>query len=380
MKPFVLIAIFPLLLCSCTGNKAPKSSVPFDKQVEEYLKKFPYQDTYEYMLKYIGGDPGKLNTLTGGDKPELTKAGEDIVVRMNNDTYYTGGFIYLSEGPVKLTASYSDPDRFYSFQLMDEKNCNFHNIIRPDGDYYLYYGDKPDGADEKYIESPSLIVAVLIRVEVKDKNDASDVEEAKKVFEGISISGPEINELPEVDLLSSFDDTVAEKAHKMMDSVFANSPFRELVASPEQVPDVVSYLNLAAGTKNAWGGPVASHSTYQIMFYDQEGNILMGNKGVYTITAGEPPVKAFWSVTVYDTERGGYFHPNPEDKYHINNTTAVRNEDGTITFHFMSNCEEGNVNCLEVPPGQFDLAVRYYLPKEDLIQGKWSMPLPELEK
>jgi len=34
-----------------------------------------------------------------------------------------------------------------------------------------------------------------------------------------------------------------------------------------------------------------------------------------------------WSVTVYDTTTGR-FHPNDDDCYHINNTTAVKNEDG----------------------------------------------------
>ena len=375
MKLFAII-LFSLSLLACTNTT--KTTQSFDNKVEDYIKKFPYQDTYNYMIKYTGGNPGMLNKPTPGE-PQLTKAGEDKIVRMNNDTYYTGGFIYLAEGAVKLSANYPDSNRFYSFQLVDEKNCNFHNIINPVGDYYLYFGEKPEGISaEKAIESPSLIVAVITRVEVKDLNNSTDIETAKKVFHGLTISGPEIKEFPKLDLLSSFDDRVASRANQLMDSVFANVPFKDLVASPEQVPNEVSYLNLAAGTKGGWGGPVAEHSTYQMIFFDKNGSELEGNKGTYTITTEEPPVKAFWSVTVYDTESGGFFHANKDDRYHINNTSAVKNEDGTYTFTFKTTCTDDDLNCLEVPAGKFDITVRYYLPKKELISGQWSMPLPVL--
>ncbi len=374
LVPFLLILV---IVASCTKTKENTAS-SFDQQLEDYLIKFPYQDTYDYLMKYTGGDPSHFNKLTTVNKPVLVQAGEDKIVRMNNDTYYSGGFIYLSQGPVKLSSYFVDETRFYSFQLMDDKNCNFHNIIRPEGDYFLYYGEEPDNLEGQLIESPSLLVGVIIRVEVKDKDDPSDVALANKAYAGLDISGPEITEFPQVDLLSDFDDAVAIRAHEMMDSVFANVPFRGLVAAPDQVPDEVSYLHLAAGTKGGWGGPVAEHSTYQMIFFDKDGEPLDGSKGTYILTTEEPDVNAFWSVTAYDTERGGFFHPNKDNRYHINNTTAVRNDDGTITFTFKTSCEDGDVNCLQVPAGKFDLTARYYLPKQKLIDGEWTMPLPEL--
>lgn len=96
------------------------------------------------------------------------------------------------------------------------------------------------------------------------------------------------------------------------------------------------------------------------------------------MTTTEPPVDTFWSITVYDAERGGFLHPNAHDKYHINNTTAIKNEDGTVTFLFKTNCEEGDLNCLEVPAGQFDLVTRYYLHHEEIRSGEWTFPKLEL--
>jgi hypothetical protein len=377
MKKNLIIFLLALIVASCQTT-TKQTAATFDEQVQEYLQKFPYQETHNYIVKYTGGNPAALNKLIT-DSAELLKAGNDIVVRSNNDTYYTGGFLYLAEGPVKLGAAYADPSRFYSFQLMDDRNCNFSNIINPEGDYYLYYGEKPEGIEEgELIESPSEIVSVLIRVEVKDPNDPEDVAEAQKVFYGITASGPEIGEFPELDLLGSYDSAVAKRANELMDSVFANVALRELVAAPDQVPDEVSWLYLASGTKAAWGGPVAEHSTYETMFYDENGALLDGSRGPYTLTTKAPPVDAFWSVTVYDTKRGGYFHPNKDDRYHINNTTAVPNDDGTYTFTFKTECTGEDVNCLEVPPGQFDLAIRYYLPQQPLIDGIWKMPVPKL--
>lgn len=377
MNRYIIFFILVLITVSCNSKKN-KTDLTFDQQIEGYIKKFPYQDTYDYSVKYTGGDPSHFNVLTTLNKPVLVKAGDDKIVRMNNDTYYSGGWLYLSEGPVKLSTDFIDTTRFYSFQLVSDHNTNFYNIIQPKGDYILYYGDKPDSISGELIESPSLLVGVIIRVEVKDENDPADVELAQKVYDRLEISGPKITKYPKLDLLSGFSDSVARRAHELMDSVFANVPFGELAASPEMVPDEVSYLNLAAGTKGGWGAPVAEHSTYEMLFFDKNGESLDGSKGAYTLTTEEPAVDAFWSVTVYDTERGGFFHPNKDNRYHINNTTSIRNNDGTITFTFKTQCEYGDINCLEVPSGKFDLCVRYYLPKEELISGNWKIAKPTL--
>jgi hypothetical protein len=367
-----------ILLVPTIALAQPKPE--FEKQVAEYIKKFPYQETFKMAMDYTKGDPAKFNTWAMGAEPALVKAGEDKVVRMNNDTYYKLAFLDLSKGPVTLTSKRPSKTRFSSFQLMDNRNVNFRNVMHPDGVFTLYHGKRPRNIKGEAIESPSRGVAVIVRVEVKDKNNAKDVAEAKAVFNGIGLDGPKVDNNPELDLLSGFDEKVAKEALRRIDETFTSKPFRELVAGPGEVPSKVSYLKLAAGTKGGWGGPVTSHSSYETIFTDKDGKKMMGRNGTYTITTEEPPVDAFWSVTVYDTERGGFFHPNNEDKYHINNTSAVKNDDGTVTFLFKQKCEPGDVNCLEVPAGQFDIATRYYLPGEDIQSGKWTIPRPVLTK
>jgi len=366
---FVLCAATVLSIFSVFANAQ-------DDARSEYLKRVPYQETFNYMMQYTGGHPAKLNNWVDPSEPVLIKAGEDKVVRSNNDTFYKSAFVDLSEGPVTLTSSVADPNRFSSFQLMDDRNVNFRNIIRPEGRYVLFHGETPTGAEGELVEAPSAIMFVLVRVEVKDPNDANDVEKAEAVHRGIEISGPEIATIKPLDLLSEFDAEIAKAADAQMEETLKTVPISEMLAGPGDVPDKVSYLQLATGARHGWAGPVSSHSSYELIFTDPRGDTLVGSEGPYSLTTEEPPVDAFWSVTVYDTSTGRFFD-NPDDRYHINNTMADKNEDGNVTFLFKTDCEETDVNCLYVPDGEFDITARYYLPDEAIQTGEWTMPRPE---
>jgi hypothetical protein len=136
---------------------------------------------------------------------------------MNNDTYYKMAFLDLTSGPVVLSSANASDSRFSSFQLMDDRNANFRNIITPDGDYTIYYGDAPDQAKGKAIASPSALAVVIVRVEVKDKADPEDTADAEDIFNGISINGDQPAEFPTLDLLSEYDEAVAEESLRRMD-------------------------------------------------------------------------------------------------------------------------------------------------------------------
>jgi hypothetical protein len=378
-----LVLALVVLTCGCTLSAcAPEESTVndnFEKQVQDYLQKFPYQETYRYAVLQTGGDPAKLNTWVVA-VPSLLKAGQDAVVRSNNDTLYKMAWLDLSEGPVILGSASPSAKRFTSFQLQDDRNANYRNIIQPAGSYTLYYGERPETISGEAVEVPSLLSAVVLRIEVKDKNDPADLADALSVFDGITIEGPAISQLPVVDILSEFDEQVAQEASRRMDETKRTVPYREMIVAPGQEPGKdVSYLNFATGTKEGWGGPALAHSSYESTYTDDTGETLDGSRGEYVLVTEEPPVNAFWSVTVYDSTTGR-LHPNEHDRYHINNTTAVPNADGTFTFHFKLSCKDADQNCLEVPAGPFDVAARYYLPEPEIMSGEWTMPLPSLVK
>jgi hypothetical protein len=368
-----------IALAFVTACSSPDAD--FEKQVEEYIQKFPYQDTNDYVVKYTGGDASKINTWIVGAEPVLVKAGEDKINRMNNDTIYKMAFVSLEDGPVVISSSAPTKDRFNSFQLMDDHNVNYKNIFHPAGEYTLYHGQKPENIRGTAIEVPSALSVVIVRVEVKDKHNSQDMAGAAENFNGITIEGKQPKALPSVDLLSEFSEEVSDEANRRMDEAFKTTSFSKTVVGPEmELGRDVPYLAHSAGSKLGWGGPDTSHSTYEALFFDAEGAELDGKKGTYVVTTEEPEVDAFWSLTVYDTERGGHFHPNKEDKYHINNTTAVKNDDGTISFMFKQSCTTEDMNCLEVPAGKFDIVARYYLPSMEIQTGEWILPGITLKK
>ncbi len=87
-----------------------------------------------------------------------------------------------------------------------------------------------------------------------------------------------------------------------MDEALAAVSFTDTVVGPGQEPGVdVPILNHSAGTKGGWGEPDPAHSAHEIFLPDKNGESMVGGNGTYAVTTKEPPVDAFWSLTVYDT-------------------------------------------------------------------------------
>jgi hypothetical protein len=375
MRLSIAAALAAFALTTGTSTAAQDS---FEDQVAEYVRTFPHRLTYDYTVRFTGGDPRNLNRWIGNGEPALVRAGADVVPRTNNDTYYKAAALFLEDGPVVIESSTPAVDRFNSFQLIDDRNANYRNIVFPSGKYTLYFGARPKQFEGEAIKVPSALTVVIARVEVRNKNDPDDVAAAKQLFAGLEISGAQPSQFPKLDLPAHPAEVVAE-AHRRMDEVFATVPFTRTVAGPGREPGRdVPYLYHAAGTKGGWGGPVPEHSAYEAMLLDGQGNVMKGSNGTYALTTEAPPVDAFWSVTVYDTERGGFLHPNEADRYHYNDTTALENANGTVTFTFKRGCGAADRNCLEVPAGRFDVVARYYLPREEIISGAWTLPRIEL--
>ena len=49
-----------IMITACSLEKSTAKD-DFEKQVEDYIQKFPYQETFDYAMRLTGGDPGKLN-------------------------------------------------------------------------------------------------------------------------------------------------------------------------------------------------------------------------------------------------------------------------------------------------------------------------------
>lgn len=128
-------------------------------------------------------------------------------------------------------------------------------------------------------------------------------------------------------------------------------------------------------------------AVYPITRSDVDGSPLDGSQQKYTITfpAGQfPPVKAFWSVTMYDGKTQ-LLIDNPIDRYLINSpmlSDLKKNTDGSLTIYIQKDSpgKEKESNWLPAPDGPIYLAMRLYWPKTDppsilpLGKGTWKPP------
>ncbi len=141
------------------------------------------------------------------------------------------------------------------------------------------------------------------------------------------------------------------------------------------------YVRRALGTQVGIGANSKEEALYPIYDKDSDGKPLDGSTGRYTITfeGGEfPPVDAFWSLTMYDLP-GQLLVKNPIDRYLINSPMLPDlklDADGGLTIYIQSESPGGDkeANWIPAPKGPFMAAMRYYLPKPELLDGKWQSP------
>ncbi|HEX4610987.1 MAG TPA: DUF1254 domain-containing protein [Urbifossiella sp.] len=100
----------------------------------------------------------------------------------------------------------------------------------------------------------------------------------------------------------------------------------------------------------------------------------------YTVTFARghlPPVKGFWSLTLYD--RTHFFAPNPLGRYSVGTKHAglQPDADGSLTVYVQADHPGPGraANWLPAPKGEdFSLYIRAYWPGESITQGRWTPP------
>jgi hypothetical protein len=111
---------------------------------------------------------------------------------------------------------------------------------------------------------------------------------------------------------------------------------------------------------------------------DSAGDQLHGaNNYAVTFPAGQtPPVKGFWSLTVYNDKH--LFQPNSLNRYSLGtkNTTLKRNDDGSLTLYAgkAGPGTDREANWIPAPDGTFSLFMRAYWGEEPILDGSWQPP------
>lgn len=111
---------------------------------------------------------------------------------------------------------------------------------------------------------------------------------------------------------------------------------------------------------------------------DDSGVRLNGDRRYAVTYKNEPPVKGFWSLTLYDSQH--FFVPNEIKRFSIGtkNKDLKRNPDGSLTIHVQAAAPTDPVqraNWLPAPSGKdFSLYIRTYWPEQAILDGSWTPP------
>lgn len=90
-----------------------------------------------------------------------------------------------------------------------------------------------------------------------------------------------------------------------------------------------------------------------------------------------PPVKGFWSLTLYNQYH--FFEPNDLRRYSLGtkNKNLQYNADGSLTLYVQGDAPAENLrsNWLPAPKdGDFTLYIRSYWPEKEILDGTWTPP------
>ncbi|HEV2573061.1 DUF1254 domain-containing protein [Methylocella sp. CPCC 101449] len=276
---------------------------------------------------------------------EPTAIDKQTVIRMNRDTLYSFAVFDLAASPVTLT--------------MPDTGKRYMSMMVVDQDHYLpvvAYGTKPVTLTQKSAGTRYVFVAVRTLV---NPNDPKDIEEVHRLQDAIKVSQKETGKLE----LPNWDEgSLTDIRNALLALAKHQTSFRGAFGARGQV-DPIQHL---MGTASGWGGIPEKDATY-LSFTPAKND----GRTVHTLTLPtNVPVKAFWSVSVYNAK--GFFEKNAYDAYSINNLTAKKNADGSVTLQF-GGCDGKIPNCLPIVEG-WNYTARLYRPEQSIVSGKWKFP------
>lgn len=305
------------------------------------IDNFRRAETDTYFGRFVGqGAFGKLN-----HERELAAIDRQTVIRLNRDTLYSMGVFDLDASPVSITL----PDtgmRYMAVQVVNQDHYTTDVIYAPDTRTLT-----TESVGTRY-------VALLIRTFV-NPNDADDVKAVHALQDSIGVVQQATGRFE----AGNWDQqSLTAVREALLNLVTANGGISSsrMFGRQDEVEPTQHLLGTAAG----WGGNPSSAALYA--GYEPADN---DGKTTYQLTIRDVPVDGFWSVSVYN--KGGYFEKNDKDIYTVNDVTAERNADGSVTIHFGG--DENASNYIPITPG-WNYLLRLYRPRRELLDGTWKAP------
>ncbi len=470
----LLATIGLTLVCSAamaqTATVEPEEAKTIARNA--YIYGFPMVMNYKTMWNYVLDEKnpeykGPFNEVSC--EARLFTPEDKAVVTPNADTPYCMFWMDLRAEPLVLSVPEIDPDRYYSFQLIDLYTHNFGYVGNlttgsEAGRYLLagpgWDGKKPAGITD-VIRSETDFILNITRTQLFGPDDLEKVKEIQgqykleplSAFQGEKATDASARpDFPEWDEGAQFDERFfayldfvmdllgnpgqGEEAHWQdlarlgigpgtsfdfsalpvetqealkagvkegfaeMEAFIAknsNDPLasgkwfgtREFLQESAETNyglDKPDLLRSVAAHMGLYGNS-AAEAIYPTFLADADGEPLDAATHAYTMIfpKGElPPVKAFWSLTMYDGKTQ-LFIENPLDRYLLSSVMLEQfkqEEDGSLVLYIGKDSPGKDLesNWLPAPDGPFYLVMRLYGPEKDALEGSWTPPAAARQK
>lgn len=125
------------------------------------------------------------------------------------------------------------------------------------------------------------------------------------------------------------------------------------------------------------GANLLADAIYPMALADNDSQPLSGaNKYVIHFDKGQtPPANAFWSMTMYNSRQ--FFVANPINRYAIGDRDKLKfNPDGSLDIYVQHDSpgKDKESNWLPADAGDFNIIMRVYWPKQEILSGAWTPP------
>lgn len=320
---------------------APAPSTPCDGCVPVTAENFPRAESDLYFTAIAKQRNGFAKFEHDRTPPAIDK---QTVIRLNRDTLYSAAVFDLDAGPVTITLP-DNGKRFMSMQIINEDEYT-PMVVYGKGTYTL----TKDKIGTRYVLAGVRTFA--------DPQDEQDVHQVHALQDAIKVSqkSPGTFETPKWDPASQ------AKVREALLVLGSTLPDMRHAFGPKAQVDPVRYL---IGSAAAWGGNPDKDAIYLNVTPSKNDGTT-----VYRLTTKNVPVDAFWSISLYNAK--GYFEQNPYNAYSLNNVTAKKDADGSVTVQF-GGCDGKIPNCLPIMKG-WNYMVRLYRPRPSILNGTWKFP------
>jgi hypothetical protein len=386
-----------------------------------------------YDFSYDPGNVRRVPVNSFAHRRILSDHRHRLVTTPNHDTLYSSALVDLSLGPVTLQVPAFGP-RYHSLAFMDAYTNNFAYVgtraTGGEGGTYVIAGPGRHveaSAGTRILRAPGNHISILARILVES---ASDYAQVHRLQDRLALSGPTPVRTDLVRPLAGDAENFVAVVNRVLHDdpppdadaphlkelaaiglgggVIALTPEQrqwwrkdfarvrsELIAASREIgPSIFGWQYSQSSVGNfgtdyrtraiiaiqGMAANIPAESVYALALADADGKALdQRHRYRLRLLPGTPPADGFWSLSIYEVmpDGGMYFADNALHRYAVGSLSPDlhRNEDGSLDILIQKEPpEDFTANWLPAPEGKLALMMRAYLPRSEMLEGRFRYP------